>query len=103
MKRPSLFTNYYPFFAALIAASFFLLPDLALAQTALPGEVEKGAGLLEALLKSKWVIMFGAGVIAFFGYQVSQGKADLSRFFQVSIGCILMFGAIPIAYFMMRG
>ena len=87
-------------FSSLIVACAMLATPIDALAVALPGEVDKGAGILEALLKSKWVIMLGAAVIAWFGFQLSTGKATLERFLQVAIGSVILFGAIPIAYFM---
>ena len=65
---------------------------------ALPGQIDKATGVVEALLKAKWVMVLGAFMLVGFGWRCYNGKLTLEEFSKVAIALVLIFGAGPIAY-----
>ena len=83
---------------SLIVILITMLATAALAQTALPGQVEKATNFMEALMKGKWVMIVGGAMIMGFGWRVYKGQLTLEEFGKVTVGLICLFGGLPIGY-----
>ena len=68
----------------------------AVSTEALPGEVERGASIVEALGRGKYLMVFGSLCVAYLGWRVYSGKSDLGSIMGMVIGIILIFFAFPI-------
>lgn len=65
---------------------------------ALPGQIDKATGVVEALMKAKWVMVLGAFMIMGLGWRFYNGKMTLEEFLKVAVAVVLIFGGGPIAY-----